>query len=66
MELEGLPVGVSYTGSFNRLFFVACKDDTPHINNGYFRNVKIFEEGDCESILRAATCLEVRKVVKVN
>gem|GEM_PF-1736303 len=44
-----IPVGASYTGSYDRLFFVADKDAAPQTNNSYFRNVKIYE-GSCESL----------------
>ncbi|MEL7531430.1 MAG: T9SS type A sorting domain-containing protein, partial [Bacteroidota bacterium] len=42
-----IPVGASYTGSFDRLFFV-CDDDASSAGNSYFRNVKIYE-GSCGS-----------------
>jgi hypothetical protein len=41
-----IPVGSFYTGSFNRLFFVADHDGGARNGNAYFRNVKIYE-GSC-------------------
>lgn len=41
-----IPVGSSYTGASNRLFFVADHDGSPQNGNSYFRNVKIYE-GSC-------------------
>ena len=43
-----IPVGSVYTGSFDRLFFVADHDGSPSNGNAYFRNVKIYE-GSCGS-----------------
>jgi len=41
-----IPVGASYTGAFNRLFFVADHDGGARNGNAYFRNVKV-HEGNC-------------------
>ncbi|MFK7920657.1 MAG: T9SS type A sorting domain-containing protein [Bacteroidia bacterium] len=41
-----IPVGSFYTGSFNRLCFVADHDASPSNGNAYFRNVKVYE-GSC-------------------
>ena len=42
-----IPVGEFYTGNFNRLFFVADHDGYPGNGNSYFRNIKIYETGQC-------------------
>ncbi|WNJ18690.1 T9SS type A sorting domain-containing protein [Pontibacter sp. G13] len=41
-----IPVGASYTGSFDRIAFIADHDASPSNGNAYFRNVKIYE-GSC-------------------
>ncbi|MEL6842489.1 MAG: T9SS type A sorting domain-containing protein, partial [Bacteroidota bacterium] len=41
-----IPVGSFYTGSFNRLCFVADHDGGAGNGNSYFRNVKVYE-GSC-------------------
>lgn len=41
-----IPVGSFYTGSFDRLFFVADHDGGARNGNSFFRNVKIYE-GSC-------------------
>lgn len=43
-----IPAGSFYTGSFDRLFFVADHDGSPSNGNAYFRNVKVYE-GSCGS-----------------
>ena len=43
-----IPVGSFYTGSFNRMFFVADHDGGARNGNAYFRNVKVYE-GACPS-----------------
>ncbi|MCB0855821.1 MAG: T9SS type A sorting domain-containing protein, partial [Bacteroidetes bacterium] len=43
-----IPVGSFYTGTFNRLVFVADHDVSPFNGNAWFRNVKIYE-GSCGS-----------------
>lgn len=43
-----IPAGSFYTGSFDRLFFVADHDGGASNGNAYFRNVKIYE-GACPS-----------------
>lgn len=45
-----IPVGASYTGSYDRLFFVSDHDASPSNGNSYFRNVKIYE-GSCSEAL---------------
>lgn len=42
-----IPVGQSYTGTFNRMIFL-CDDDNGGSSNSYFRNVKVYE-GSCSS-----------------
>jgi hypothetical protein len=42
-----VPVGIYYTGSFDRLFFVDDHDGSPGNGNSYFRNIKIYEGGSC-------------------
>jgi len=41
--------GNFYTGSFNRLFFVADHDAGGRNGNSYFRNVKIYEGNSCST-----------------
>ncbi len=41
-----IPVGSFYTGTFDRLCFVADHDSSPGNGNAYFRNVKVYE-GSC-------------------
>ena len=43
-----IPVGSFYTGSFDRMFFVADHDGGAQNGNAYFRNVKVYE-GACPS-----------------
>jgi hypothetical protein len=45
-----IPVGTYFTGSFNRMIFLADHDAAPANGNSYFRNVKLYE-GSCESKL---------------
>ncbi|MCB0615169.1 MAG: zinc-dependent metalloprotease, partial [Phaeodactylibacter sp.] len=42
-----IPVGEFYTGSFNRLFFVADHDRYPRNGNSYFRNIRIYDGDSC-------------------
>ncbi len=49
-----IPVGRFFTGSFNRLFFVADHDSYPRNGNSYFRNIRIYEGDGCESALQPA------------
>ena len=48
-----IPVGQYYTGTFNRLFFVADHDATPRNGNAFFRNVYIYEGSTCVALLTA-------------
>lgn len=41
-----IPVGSFYTGTFDRLAFIADHDASPNNGNAYFRNVKVYE-GSC-------------------
>ena len=43
-----IPVGEFYTGSFNRLFFVADHDRYPRNGNSYFRNIRIYDGDSCD------------------
>ena len=45
-----IPVGQFYTGSFNRLFFVADHDAPPSNSNSFFRNIRIYEGANCQNI----------------
>lgn len=45
-----IPVGTYFTGSFNRMIFLADHDAAPANGNSYFRNVKLYE-GSCSSKL---------------
>ncbi len=40
-------VGNSYMGTFNKLFFVGDNDNGPAGDNSSFRNIAIYESGDC-------------------
>ena len=42
-----IPVGNVYTGAINAIYFGADNDGNPSFGNSYFRNVTIFEDGDC-------------------
>lgn len=46
-----IPVGQFYTGSFNRLFFVADHDGGARNGDSYFRNIRIHEGGGCPGAL---------------
>lgn len=46
-----IPVGQFYTGTFNRLFFVADHDGGAGNGNSYFRNIQIHEGGGCGTAL---------------
>ncbi|WNJ18993.1 M43 family zinc metalloprotease [Pontibacter sp. G13] len=54
-----IPVGSFYTGSFDRLAFIADHDASPSNGNAYFRNVKIYE-GSCGGARVIAT--ETRQI----
>ena len=43
-----IPVGQFYTGSANRLFFVADHDNGPRNGNSFFRNIRIYEGETCD------------------
>jgi hypothetical protein len=49
-----IPVGSFYTGSFDRLFFVADHDGGSRNGTSFFRNVKIYE-GSCSGARQQAT-----------
>lgn len=42
-----IPVGQRYTGTFSRLFFSADHDGGARNGNSYFRNVRLYEAGEC-------------------
>lgn len=44
-----IPVGQFLRGSANRLFFVADHDIGNPVGESYFRNVRVFENGECTS-----------------
>lgn len=46
-----IPVGQFYTGSFNRLFFVADHDVAPANANSFFKNIRIFEGNACNDLI---------------
>ena len=50
-----IPIGQFYTGTFDRLFFVADHDGSPRNGNSYFRNIKIYEGLACASLPRSGT-----------
>ena len=45
-----IPVGQYYTGEVDRIFFLADHDAAPANGTSYFRNVRVYNEGDCPSI----------------
>ena len=49
-----IPVGEYFTGTFNRLVFVNDHDRSPNNAVGYFRNIRLYEAGDCASSLVTA------------
>lgn len=42
-----IAVGDAYTGSFSRLFFVGDNDNGAPGDNSSFRNISVYEDGDC-------------------
>jgi len=46
-----IPVGQFYTGTFNRIFFVADHDGGTRDGNSYFRNLRIYEGAACVALL---------------
>ncbi len=49
-----IPVGQYYTGTANRLFFVADHDSGTRDGNSYFRNVRIHEGESCANLVPPA------------
>lgn len=43
-----IPVGQYYTGSFDRMFFIAAKEGRGNSCNSYFRNLYIYEGNECD------------------
>lgn len=46
-----IPIGEVYTGTYDRLFFVADQDGGANNNNSYFRNIRIYEGADCNTFV---------------
>ena len=46
-----IPIGQAYTGTYDRLFFVADHDNSPQNGNSYFRNIRIYEGTDCNTFV---------------
>ena len=44
-----IPVGDYFTGQFDRLVFVNDHDRSPNNAVGMFRNIRLYEEGDCSA-----------------
>jgi hypothetical protein len=53
-----IPVGNFYTGTFDRLSFVADHDGGSRNGNAYFRNVKVYE-GSCGSLASPVNIFEI-------
>ncbi|MEM6801364.1 MAG: PKD domain-containing protein [Bacteroidota bacterium] len=45
-----IPIGQYYLGEVDRIFFAADHDEAPGNATSYFRNVRVYEEGECRSI----------------
>ena len=43
-----IPVGQYYTGSFDRMFFIAAKEGRRNQCNSYFQNVYVYEGDECD------------------
>ena len=43
-----IPIGQYYTGEVDRIFFAADHDEEPGNATSYFRNVRVYEAGECE------------------
>ncbi len=48
-ESYRIPVGQFYTGTFDRLFFVADDDSRQRDGTSYFRNIRIYEGSACST-----------------
>ena len=46
-----IPIGQYLSGTFNRIFFVADNDALSQTGNSYFKNLRVYESGDCNPFI---------------
>ena len=54
-----IPIGQYYTGSVDRVFFLNDHDIAPSDAISYFRNVRVYEEGTCDTLVQEPECPKV-------
>jgi hypothetical protein len=50
-----IPIGEYFSGTFDRIFFVADNDALDQTGNSYFKNVRVYERGECNPFIENST-----------